>query len=258
MNQAVIKTPVKRTLPSPMLLSFAAMLLVTLVGLAWLGRAMSDPAAMPITKVLVEGEFVHLRPDIIQQAVEESVDGGFFKVDVEAIRQRLLNEPWIRAATIRRVWPQTLHVQVTEQSPAARWGEHALLNDAGDIFVPSSDQIPTGLPKLSGPLGTEISILRRYEQFGATLKTLNLTISEVRLSARHAWELKTADGKTLALGRDQVDRRLQRFVFGYRRGLDDLWAGIGRVDLRYTNGFAVSAQPAHAEAAADQRATIRG
>ena len=250
MSQAVLKAPVKRRLPSPMLMSFAVMLVVTLLGLGFLARAVSNPAVLPITKVLVEGDFVHLQPRMLQAAVVDTVNAGFFKVDVDAIRERLLNEPWIREATIRRVWPDTLHVQVVEQEPAVRWGEHALLNDAGDIFVPPAAQIPQRLPKLSGPLGTEITMLQRYRELDAMVVSTGLSIAEVGLSPRHAWHVVTADGKELILGRNNVKQRMRRFIFGFNRGVSDLWGNIGRVDLRYTNGFAVSRRSAVASTAA--------
>ncbi len=240
MTQAVTRGPAQPLLPSPTMLVFAVMLAVTVGGIAWTAVALSDPAALPIRKVLVEGEFTHLDPAVLQQAVVESVDAGFFGVDVAGIRSRLLDEPWIRGATIRRVWPDALHVSVVEQAPVARWGASAMLNEVGDVFAPAPDDFPHGLVRLDGPLGSEVEVLDRYRYVARQLAQVGIGVTAVTLSARHAWSVDTADGKQLVLGRSALEERLARFLFGYRRGLNEIWQQVGRVDLRYTNGFAVA------------------
>ncbi len=245
MTQAVSRAPVERMLPSPMAVIFALMLAATLGAIGWAAVALSDPAALPIAKVSVEGEFSHLDPKVLRVAVVDAVDAGFFGVDVEDIRQRLLDEPWIREATIRRVWPDTLHVRIVEQTPEARWGAQAMLNEQGDIFAPRIEDIPPGLVRLDGPLGSEIDVLREYRYLAAELRRANLAIAAINVSARYAWTVSTRDGKEIVLGRSDHRRRLQRFLFAYERGLEDAWTRIGRIDLRYTNGFAVGELTTH-------------
>ena len=238
-SQAKTKTPVERSLPSPTLIAFGFMLLITIAGLAWLAIAMSDPSALPIRKVMVEGEFNHLDPEDLQTVVVDAVDAGFFGVGVTEIQEILQNEPWIRDATIRRVWPDALRVSIVEQTPTARWGENALLNEHADIFAPALDQIPLDLIRLSGPVGTEIEVLRTYRYIFGQLSLVGLSAAQVNLSERHAWTITTSAGPTLVLGRKDLEIRLARFIFGYTHGLNAIWNRIGRVDLRYTNGFAV-------------------
>lgn len=216
------------------------MLLITITGIAWLAIALSDPSALPIRKVMVEGEFNHLDPEDLQTVVVEAVDAGFFGVGVSEIQEILLNEPWIRDATIRRVWPDALRVSITEQTPTARWGDHALLNEHADIFAPAPEQIPSDLVHLSGPVGTELEVLERYAYIVEQLRLVGLSPAAVSLSERHAWTISTTAGRTLVLGRKDLEIRLARFVFGYSHGLSAIWNRIGRVDLRYTNGFAVA------------------
>lgn len=243
MSQARLKVSEPRRLPSPTILAFMIMLACTCGGVAWLVHAMSDPAALPIRKVAVEGEFLHLNPNHLQAVVVGAVNAGFFGVDVAEIRRILLDEPWIRDATIRRVWPDSLRVRIEEQRPAARWGEHALLNEFADIFVPEPGEIPPGLVRLDGPVGTELELLERYRYLARRLAEVGLTPARIDLTERHAWTVTTTEGREIVLGREAFELRLARFLAGYTRGLDALWDRIGRVDLRYTNGFAV-AEPA--------------
>ena len=116
MSQAVVKTPpVTQSLPSPTVVVFSLILLATIGAIAWAASELSDPTALPIRRVQIEGEFKHLDPEHLQEVVVGVVDAGFFRVDVARVRERLLDEPWIREATIRRVWPESLHVSIVEQ-----------------------------------------------------------------------------------------------------------------------------------------------
>ena len=76
---------------------------------------------------------------------------GFFNLDVDAVRIALLAEPWVNDVTVKRIWPDSIHVTVIEQLPAARWKEKGLLNTAGQYFEPDAASIPSNLPLLSGP-----------------------------------------------------------------------------------------------------------
>lgn len=254
MSQAVSRVPVERTVPSATAVVFTAMLTATVVGLVWIAAALSDPMTLPIRKVSVEGEFTYLDPEVLKVAVVDAVDAGFFGVDVADIRRRLLDEPWIREATIRRIWPDALHVRIVEQTPAARWGEQAMLNEVGDIFAPPYQELPTDLVWLDGPLGSEIEVLRQYHYLAQELSSANLDVVAVTVSPRFAWTLQTRDGKRIVLGRKDLRLRLRRFLFGYNRRLRDSWAQIGSVDLRYPNGFAVGARAAHTNPDTDSAA----
>src|SRR5690606_6333799 len=118
MSQAVLKIkPEGRGLPSPTIVAFVFLLAAAAAAAMWLVHQLADPTALPSRRVQIEGEFVHLQPQRLQAIVENAVDAGFFGVDVAMVRKRLLEEPWLRDATSRRVWPDTLRVNVIEQVP---------------------------------------------------------------------------------------------------------------------------------------------
>lgn len=241
MSQAVVKEkPVPRGLPSATIVACLFLFGTTLIGGVWLTRQISDPAALPIRRVQIEGEFRYLDQQRLQMIVEKSVDAGFFGLDVVRVRDTLLDEPWIREATIRRVWPDTLRVSIEEQRPAARWGEHLVLNERGDVFAPAAETVPAGLIQLDGPVGLELEVLERYRDLRQRFAAAGLDITGLRLSARHAWTVVVREGQEIEFGRRDVDVRVARFLRAYAAGLASIWAGIQRVDLRYPNGLAVS------------------
>ncbi|MCP5143799.1 MAG: FtsQ-type POTRA domain-containing protein [Gammaproteobacteria bacterium] len=213
---------------------------LVLFGLAAaLVRSMTRPGALPIEHVSVVGEFRYLKPEVLRELVTDAIDGGFFTVDVNAIRSRLLAEPWIRDAMIRRVWPDALQVTITEQVPVARWGDNGLINSTGDVFRPQQDLGELHLIQLAGPDGLSQEVLEHYRRYSAQFANSGLTITSLKLSERRAWTISTGDGVSIVIGRKDVEGRVQRFLDVYKASLIDGWDYLAAVDMRYTNGLAL-------------------
>ena len=62
----------------------------------------------------------------IQAAAQAHVAGNFFAVSPIEVRSALEALPWVRRASVRRVWPDRLEVTLEEHVAFARWGEQAL------------------------------------------------------------------------------------------------------------------------------------
>jgi cell division protein FtsQ len=73
-------------------------------------------------------------------------------VNLAMARKRLLAQPWIADAEIRREIPAGLHIKVQEHSPLAiiDLGRKFLLNENGRIFKEWTDKDPANLPLVSG------------------------------------------------------------------------------------------------------------
>ena len=240
MSHAVPKTsePRQATM-SPTMVAFVFMIIATVIGIAWIARELSDPTALPIRRVMVEGEFKHLTTEHVQHAVADAVHAGFFGVDVADIRDLLQDEAWIREANVSRMWPDGLHVTIVEQVPVARWGDYGLLNERADVFVPIAEDLPRDLVQLNGPLGSEQEVLERFGYIREQLADVGLKPVGLALSDRRAWTVTVEGGREILLGRRDLEERLARFKWGYTKGLNAAWERIGHVDMRYTNGFAV-------------------
>ena len=198
-----------------------------------------DPATLPIKAVKIEGRFTHITTQALQQAVADAATGGFLSVDVDAIRRAALSLPWVHSVGVRRMWPDTLRLSVTEQVAVARWGERGLINSDADVFSPDPSSFPPGLPELSGPVGTEDAVLGQYRAMSQSLVPLQLRITRMELDERRAWRITFDGGMELVLGREQAEARLQRFIAIYPALQAAEPPGIARVDMRYSNGFAL-------------------
>lgn len=208
--------------------------------LGWLWSTLTDPRLLPFKAVKVEGSFEHVDANRVRDAVAPYLAGNFFTVDVAEVQRVVEALPWVRYAEVRRQWPDTLHVVVTEQVAVALWGADALVNDAGDVFSPPRASFPPGLPYLQGPAGSGPLLARTYRELGEIVAPLNLHITHLLLDERRAWQLGLDGGMQVMLGRGEPRGRLLRFVRFYHRALQGQEAAVERVDLRYSNGFAVS------------------
>ena len=75
---------------------------------------------------------------------------SFFAFDVLGAKQSLEEHPWVRRAFAKKVWPDTLVLEIQEEIAIARWGEGQLLNQFGEIFEPPGRRRTAGLPLLVG------------------------------------------------------------------------------------------------------------
>ncbi|MEO5342156.1 MAG: cell division protein FtsQ/DivIB [Gammaproteobacteria bacterium SHHR-1] len=211
------------------------LVLALLLGVRWL----SDPSVSPLRLARIEGDLRHLKRADLEQAVAASIRAGFFTVDVQEVKRAAEALPWVERVSVRRVWPDTLHLWVQEQQPLARWGEHALVNPRGQVFRPEPASIPQRLPLLHGPEGSAAELIQRYRQAQALLEGQQMAVGQLHLSQRHSWRLQTDTGIEVHLGREGFGQRLGRWLQVYARLRDSRPQQMQRVDMRYHNGMAV-------------------
>jgi cell division protein FtsQ len=233
-------------------LTWGALGLLAYGGTSWL-------VARPwfaLTTLEIKTPVKHVTEEQIRLVAERRVHGTFFTVDLERVRESMEKLPWVREARVERRWPDTLVVSLVEQEPVARWNDNALVNGEGGVFVAA---VSDALPRLSGPEDSSAEVVAAFRRYQAELAPLDMHISELRLSPRRAWWIHLDNGMQLALGRQQTDARLARFVMFYPRLLDvqatpalsarpasvAAAATVAApiiplsVDLRYADGFAV-------------------
>lgn len=214
---------------------------LSLLGMiAWGIVYLADPQTLPMRKVSVDGQFTHITKQRLHEAVAACVTGGFFSVDLEAIQLATERLPWVAEASVHRIWPDSLRIQIKEQVALARWGKDALVSVKGKVFVPPKESFPKGLPELNGPSGSGRLLATRLKRVRAQLKSLNLRVTQLTMGERRDWHVVFENGIELVLGRGHSTERLTRFRQVYARLLQFYREDIKRIDMRYTNGFAVT------------------
>lgn len=220
--------------------SLAAGLFALMAGIAgWGVSRLSDPTVLPLKVVRIDGRLKHLDRRDIENAVGAVMRGNFFTLDVRAVRAAAGRLPWVERVSVRRVWPDTLRMHVTEQVAFARWGKQRLVNPVGQVFAPAAEQIPTGLPLLQGPDGSGPRVVARFREVRQKFAALGLEVTSMSQDPRGAWRMVLQQDLELALGSADTDQRLHRFLQVYPQLSGQQGRRLKRVDLRYTNGFAV-------------------
>ena len=205
---------------------------VIVAGSLW----MMKPATLPIKQVHIEGEFLRLDTNRMQELVSDKVRGGFFNINVAAIRNTLMALPWVKEVSVHRIWPDGLRVVVNEQTAVVKWNETGLLNDQGHYFAPEKDSFPNGLPVLEGPEDSQELLLKRLK----LLKQFyGLSVVRLRLNERRAWQFQLDSGLSVVLGRKDFENRIDRFVHVVIKNMGEKLSQAREIDMRYTNGFAV-------------------
>ena len=193
----------------------------------------------PIRAITVDGPFQRVSALQIEEAISEELSEGFFGANLGLIQAKVVALPWIDQARVARRWPATLEIHVTEQVPAACWGETGLLNVRGELFVEDARHVPAELPRLSGPDGHSAEVAQTYLDVRDQLIPMGLDLRRVHLDARGAWQVTLQNGVEIRLGRRDVSERLSLFVDVVANLVSSREADIEFVDMRYSNGFTI-------------------
>lgn len=212
----------------------------------------------PIRSITIEGPFQRASALQIEESISDELAAGFFGANLKVMQKRIVALPWIDQANVVRRWPGKLEISVTEQIPAAVWGESGLLNTHGELFVTDARHVPAELPRLSGPEGQFAMVAARYLQIREQLIPLGLDLRRVQVDARGAWQMTLQNGVEIRFGRRDVEARTQLFLDVAASIISSREAEIDFVDMRYSNGFTIgwkdgSGSPAEDPAAFGQQ-----
>lgn len=219
------------------LYTFGALALATLVMLVV--DTVLRPESFAVRSLSFEGEFRQVDQQALTAAVMDSVRGNFFLLNLDNIREHARTVPWVHDVTVRRQWPDGVHIRFSEQELVARWGRRGWVNAQGEHVNLGGREGPAGLPLLTGPEGMQPRVLEHYRNLTAILAPVQLQVAALTLTDRHSWNIVLHNGLTLTLGREEPEAKVERFARVYPRALAAQAARAKRIDLRYTNGFSV-------------------
>lgn len=225
---------------------FAGVAVLLLAVVSW--WALRHPA-FSIARIVVEGELVHNNAVTLRANVAPHLTGNFFTVDLKDARKAFEQVPWVREAEVRREYPNGLRVILREHEAQAYWGPDtgaAMVNTMGEVFEANVGEVEReGLPRLSGPEGSAVDVLRMYYALEPAFEDMSTPIDALVLRDRGSWLVQLENGASIELGggnEQEVLQRIQRFVRTlpqiaqqYQRTAD----ALEYADLRYPDGYAL-------------------
>ncbi len=251
----MISSPLRDFWHSPVWLNRLSTALFTLSILGFAGLValwLANRPVFTVKRVIVDtpsGALKHVSASQVQAAVLESLNGTVLSTDLETMHKALSSIPWVRSATVRRIWPNRLLVRLEEQHAVATWGNQRLVNRYGELFTAQAadHDDPCRLIPLSGPAGSQRLVLERAMALKEWLAPIQKSLTGLTLSDQYAWTAELSGNMVLELGRDElptpVEERVRNFVktqawLAGQLGQGKPVAQLAQADLRYATGYA--------------------
>ena len=225
---------------------FGGVAILMLAVVSW--WAVRHPA-FSIARIVVEGEMLHNNAVTLRANVAPHLTGNFFTIDLKDAREAFEQVPWVRQAEVRREYPNSLRVILHEHEPQAYWGPEtgtAMVNTMGEVFEANVGEVEReGLPRLSGPEGSAVEVLRMYYALDPVFTAIGAPVDALTWRDRGSWLVQLDNGASIELGSgkpEEVLQRTQRFA----RTLPQITQQYQRTaealeyaDLRYPDGYAL-------------------
>jgi cell division protein FtsQ len=232
------------------LMNGVASVLYLLVGAMLLAAALLWSARSPwlsIRVIQLEGELQRNNVSTLRANAAPRLKGNLLSIDLDETRAAFEKVPWVRQATLRRVWPDRLAVRLSEHRPVALWlgedGSERLVNDRGEVFVANlGDVEDEKLPAFEGPEGMAAPMLSLQRRLAPLFAPQQRQPVALRLSDRGSWAVELDNGARLQLGRgseDELVARTLRFLDTVGQVTDKYQHDLEYADLRHADGYAV-------------------
>lgn len=215
---------------------------------AWIGgqipaaaQAVTARFGFAVDQVRVSGNRETSEIDILERL---DLDGWTSLVgfDAEAARGRIAALPWVKVASVRKIYPRELEVRIEERQPFAIWqhgSQLAIIERDGNVIAPFDGGRHAVLPLVIG-YGAEdgadfVEKIRRYPELASRVKGF------IRVAERR-WDLRLENGITIRLPESGEDAAIAEVLRLDRQdGL--LSRDIATVDFRLDDRLVIRLTP---------------
>ncbi|MEE8365351.1 MAG: FtsQ-type POTRA domain-containing protein [Gammaproteobacteria bacterium] len=193
----------------------------------------------PIRTIQLSGTFQYIDQQEVESTLQAFIGESFFSLDIQQVQQTISDKSWADSVSIRRIWPDRLNIRIVEKIPVARWDSEHLISHKAAVYHANTDAFRQ-LPLVHAVNSSPEKILYRYYQLATRFDALNEKLVSVAMDSRGALDIELASGLKIKVGRDDIDRKVERLVTIYQQQIQPRRDEIELLDLRYSNGFAVA------------------
>jgi len=167
-------------------------------------NALANSAGFRITSVAINGRR-HLSQDEVLALGGVNGRSSLLFLDAASVREKLKASHWISEATVLKLYPGQLRIDIIERTPFALWqhgGRYSVISDDGAVLQDYVEADFLKLPRVVGE-GAEtrakdfLALLARYPQVNAVTKAA-VFVGERR------WNLRLNDGLDVRLPENDV------------------------------------------------------
>jgi cell division protein FtsQ len=171
-------------------------------------NALANSAGFRITSVVINGR-KQLSQDEILAVGGVNGRSSLLFLDADGVRDRLKANPWIAEATVLKLYPGQLQIDITERKAFALWqaaGRLAVIAEDGAVLEPYVSRRFLSLPLVVGKSAEAhardfLSLLARYPQVHSATRAA-IFVGERR------WNLRLKDGIDVRLPEQDVGNAL--------------------------------------------------
>ena len=171
-------------------------------------NAIANSAGFRITSVAINGR-QHLTQDEILAIGGVNGHSSLLFLNASSVREKLKADPWVAEATVLKLYPGQLRIDIVERAPFALWqrnGQLSVISEDGAVLERFVSPRFVKLPLVVGK-GAEtrardfLALLARYPQINTATKAAIL-VGERR------WNLRLNDGLDIRLPENDVGNAL--------------------------------------------------
>ena len=212
---------------------------------AWLGghlpafvQAITARTGFAVDEVRISGHRETSEIDVLEQL---DLDGWTSLVgfDADAARRRIADLPWVKVASVRKVYPDTIEVRIEERQAFAIWqhgSQLTVVERSGEVIAPFAGGRHAVLPLVIGYGAADraddfVEKIRRFPELASRVK------GYIRVAERR-WDLRLENGITIKLPEAGEDAAIAEVL---RLDREDglLSRDIASVDLRFDDRLVV-------------------
>ena len=191
----------------------------------------------------------HVKPKELKKLVIMELNGTALTTDLGPIYKSVLSHPWIKEATVRRIWPNKILVNLVEHNIIGVWSDGRFVTQAGKLL--QFDKLQSEsirkekncfLLKLDGPNETVTAVLDRASMISKKASKVGLQTTGVQLTSQYDWRVFFSNGMKMELGGENLETPLEKRLDNFFNSIAWVRKKIKKdlisVDLRYAQGFA--------------------
>jgi cell division protein FtsQ len=219
-------------------------------GLHALCNGAANAAGFRITSIAIAGTRQLKRDDVLSLAgVDDS--SSLLCLDPASARARLDDNPWVAEATVMKLYPGRLQIEIKERVPAALWqraGDVSVIADNGAVLEPYTGARFGDLPLVVGE-GADLAA-KNILALLAGAPAIRAQVKASVLVAKRRWNLHLDDGIEVLLPERDPAAALSHLA-KLARDKSLLSRDITVVDLRLPDRVTVRLSDAAAQARAE-------
>ena len=213
---------------------------------AAMAQSLTSAAGFAINKVKVSGNGETSEIDILDRL---GLDGttSLMALDVADTRAKLKTLPWVEDAEVRKIYPDTVEIKLTERDAFAIWQygqELSLIEKDGSVIVPLRDNKFAHLPLFVGR-DAKADAAAILKEFASWPDIRDQVKAFIRVSGRR-WDLQLENGVLIKLPEHGIDRAMAELA-RFERENQVLERDILAVDFRLADRTTVQLTSAAAE-----------